>query len=260
MHWLVLEALLFFGAIVAFAIALEVGYRIGARRQANSDEPDKTHANTLHGAVLGLLALLLGFTFAMSVSRFETRKTLIVDQANAIGTASLRGSLLPAPYPARVAPLIRAYVDGRMQYNVTRADDPALAGIENGAGTIENQLWEISRLVLADDPHSQPGALFAQALNDVFDLREKRRFALDDQVPGAVVFLLYAVSLAALGLVSYACGLSGHRRPLANLTFAVLIALVMVIILDIDRPRQGFVTVSQQSFLRLQQSLPSATP
>jgi len=94
----------------------------------------------------------------------------------------------------------------------------------------------------------------------VFDLREKRRFALNDKVPGAVVFLLYAVSLTAMGLVSYSCGLSGRRRPLANMTFAVLIALVMVIIFDIDRPRQGFVIVSQESFTRLLQSLPSATP
>lgn len=260
MHWLLVEALLFFAAIAAFAVALEAGYRLGTRRQANSDEPDKSHANALHGAVLGLLALLLGFTFAMAVSRYETRKTLIVDQANAIGTASLRGMILPSPYAGQVAPLFREYVQGRMQYNVTRADDPALAGIENRASAIENQLWAIAGKVLTEDPHSQPGSLFTQALNDVFDLREKRRFALNDKVPGAVIFLLYAVSLTAMGLVSYACGLHGRRRPLANLTFAMLIALVMIIIFDIDRPRQGFVTVSQESFERLLQSLPSAAP
>lgn len=260
MHWFVLETSLFLAAIAGFAVALEVGFRIGRRRQANSDEPDKSHANALHGAVLGLLALLLGFTFAMAVSRYETRKTLMVDQANAIGTVSLRARLLPEPHAAQAAPLVRAYTESRMRYNVTRSEDPALADIENRAGKIENQLWEIARHVTSEDPHSQPGSLFTQALNDMFDLREKRRFALDDKVPNAVVFLLFAVSLTALGLVSYSCGLSGHRRPLANMTFAVLIALVLVIILDIDRPRQGFVTVSQESFLRLQQSLPSATP
>ncbi|HEX6397947.1 MAG TPA: hypothetical protein VFZ95_11010, partial [Steroidobacteraceae bacterium] len=94
-----------------------------------------------------------------------------------------------------------------------------------------------------------------QALNDMFDLREKRRFALNDTVPGAVIVLLFAVSLTAMALVSYSCGLHGRRRPLANMTFAVLIALVLMIIFDIDQPRQGFVTPSQESLLRLQQSL-----
>ena len=260
MHWFMLEALFFLVAITAFVIALETGYRLGVRRQASSDEPDRTHANALHGAVLGLLALLLGFTFAMAVSRFDNRKTFMVDQANAIGTASLRGQFLPATYAAQVAPLFRAYTEGRMQYNLTRADDPALAALETRASSIENQLWSVARAVLTDDPRSQPGSLFAQALNDMFDLREKRRFALNDQVPGAVVFLLYAVSFTAMGLVSYSCGLNGRRRPLANLTFAVLIALVMIIIFDIDRPRQGFVTVSQASFERLLQSMGPATP
>ena len=95
-------------------------------------------------------------------------------------------------------------------------------------------------------------------MNEVIDIREKRRFALDDRVPGAVTVMLFAVSMVAMGLVAYGCGLTGRRRPLANLTFACLIALVLIIILDIDAPRVGFVTVSPESLLRLQESLSPA--
>ena len=241
--------------IGVFVVALEVGYRLGVRRQAKTDEPDKTHANALHGAVLGLLALLLGFTFAMAVSRYETRKTLMVDQANAIGTAALRGKLLPQPYADRTAVLFREYVDSRMQYNAAGTDDVAIAAAEARASKIEAELWSFSRTLLTEDPRSQPASLYTWALNDVFDIREKRRFALDDRVPTAVTVMLVIVSMSAMGLVTYSCGLSGRRRPLANLTFACLIALVLVIILDIDAPRVGFVTVSPESLLRLQQSL-----
>jgi len=95
MRGLVLDLGIWLAAIAAFWSALEVGFRIGARRQANSDEPDRTHANTLHGAVLGLLALPLGFRFAMAVSRNENRRTLMVDLANAIGTVAVRAQLPP---------------------------------------------------------------------------------------------------------------------------------------------------------------------
>jgi len=258
MKWIVFEAAMVLLAIGIFVVALEVGYRLGERQQARSDEPDKTHANALHGAVLGLLALLLGFTFAMSVSRYENRKTLMVDQANAIGTAWLRGKLLPQPYADRTQVLFREYVESRLQYNAAGRDDRAIAAAEARATTIENELWEISRILFAEDPRTHPTNLYTQALNEVFDIREKRRFALDDRVPMAVTIMLFLVSIAAMGMVAYSCGLSGRRRALANLNFACLIAVVLIIILDIDAPRAGFVQVSQDSLLRLQQSMSPA--
>jgi hypothetical protein len=247
-------------AFAAFAVALEVGFRLGKRRQLRSDEPEKSHVSALHGATLGLLALLLGFTFAMSVSRYETRKALMVDQANAIGTAALRARLLPAPDAGRAYALLREYTASRLQYNAAGMDDAALLAAEARASGLERQLWEIARSQVMVDPKSQPASLFTQALNEVFDLREKRRFALDDQVPTAVTFLLSAVALTAMGLVAYGCGLNGRRRISPNLTFAFLIALALIIILDIDSPRAGFVRVSQDSLIRLQQTLAPAPP
>jgi hypothetical protein len=255
MKWIVFETAMLLLAIGIFVAALEIGYRLGQRRQASSDEPDKTHANALHGAVLGLLALLLGFTFAMSVSRYENRKTLMVDQANAIGTAWLRGKLLPQPHADRTQALFRDYVDSRLQYNAAGRDDAAIAAAETRAARIENELWEISRVLFAEDPRTHPTNLYTQALNDVFDIREERRFALDDRVPFAVTVMLFLVSLSAMSMVSYSCGLNGRRRALANLTFACLIAVVLIIILDIDAPRAGVVQVSQDSLIRLQQSM-----
>jgi hypothetical protein len=258
MKWMLVEVGMWLLAVGVFLGALEVGFRLGQRRHARTDDPERSHASALHGAVLGLLALLLGFTFAMAVSRYETRKTLMVDQANAIGTAALRGKLLAAPHAERTTVLFSEYVDSRLQYNAAGTDDNALNAAERRAGVIENELWNIARTVLTEDPRSQPASLFTQALNEVFDIREKRRFALNDHVPAAVTFMLVAVSMVALGLVSYSCGLHGRRRPLANLTFACLIALVLVVILDIDAPRVGFVQVSQESLIRLQQSLTPA--
>jgi len=255
MIWFVLEAVVLLACIGIFVVALEFGFRIGRRRQATADDSDKTHANALHGAMLGLLALLLGFTFAMAVSRYENRKTLMVDQANAIGTAVLRGSLLPQPHADRTQKLFRDYIDSRFHYNASVRGSAGIDEAETRAAAIEKELWGISRIVLTEDPRSQPGSLYTQALNEVFDIREKRRFALDDRVPWMVTIMLILVSIAALGLVAYSSGLTGRRRVLGNITFATLIAVVLVIILDIDSPRVGFVKASQDSLVRLQHSL-----
>jgi len=245
-------------AIAILLAALEVGYRLGKRRQDNSDEPDKSHSNALQGAVLGLLALLLGFTFAMSVSRFDNRKTVITDQANAIGTAELRSRVLAAPYAEQAAPLFRAYVQAWLDYRAANIDMELIVGAEKRAFGVENQLWDIVREANSADPHSLPASLFMTSVNDVIDMHEKRVRSVEDRVPDAVIFLLFAVSTLALGQVAYSSGLRGRRNEIANITFAFVIALVLVIILDIDRPRRGLVQVSQESMLRLQQSLQPA--
>jgi len=242
-------------AIALFLVALEVGYRLGQRRQDKTDEPDKSHTSALQGATLGLLALLLGFTFAMAVSRFDNRKTVILDQANAIGTAELRSRLLGPPHAEKAAPLFRAYVDAWIQYRAAGTDLVAVNAAEQRAFDLENQLWNLVRNVTTADPHSLPASLFTAAMNDVIDMHEKRNRSVKDRVPDAVIWLLVAVSALALGQVAYSSGLSGRRRQVANVTFALMIALVLVIILDIDRPRRGLVQVSEESMIRLKQSL-----
>ena len=242
-------------ALVIFVVTLEVGYRLGRRRHDKSDEPDKSHSNALQGATLGLLALLIGFTFAMSVSRFDNRKTVMTEHANAIGTAELRSRLLGTPYSEKAAPLFRAYVQAWIDYREAVVDLDKVKAAEQRAFAIENELWNIAREASMASPQSQPAALFAAAMNDAIDMHERRHRSLQDRVPDAVIVLLFAVSALALGQVAYSGGLSGRRWQISNLTFAFVIAVVLVIILDIDRPRRGLVQVSQDSMLRLQQSL-----
>jgi hypothetical protein len=243
-------------ALALFLAALEVGYRLGRRRQDRTDEPDRSHTSALQGATLGLLALLLGFTFAMAVSRFDNRKAVIVDQANAIGTAELRSRLLGTPFAERAAPLFRRYVDTWLEFRAAGVDRAAVMAAEARAAQVEGELWSLARDATAADPHSLPASLFVTAMNDVIDTHEKRYRSVEDRVPEAVILLLFAVSVLALGQVAYSCGLNGRRRQIANVTFAFMIALVLVIILDIDRPRRGLIQVSQESLIRLQQSLP----
>jgi hypothetical protein len=253
--WNINEFGLLAASFAAFLLIVEAGYRLGRRRFNNSDELERNHFGALTAAVLGLLALLLGFTFAMSVSRFDTRKALILDEANAIGTTALRAKLLPSPYDKDAASLLRAYVAASVDFNAAGIDKNRADKASATASDLEAKLWALATTVAALDARSVPVGLFVQSLNDVIDVREKRRAALDNHVPEAVIYLLYAVSLVGLGLLAYGCGLGNKRHLKSNAVLALLIALVLTTILDIDRPRRGLIQVSQDSLVRLKAAL-----
>jgi hypothetical protein len=98
-----------------FLCAIEIGFRLGRREKSKDNELTKSQINMLPAASLGLLALLLGFTFSMALARFDTRKQLVLDEVNAIGTTYLRAQLLPEPARKEVSDFFRRYVDVRLE-------------------------------------------------------------------------------------------------------------------------------------------------
>lgn len=251
-----LLAAVFLGLVAA----LELGYRIGLRRSFEIRDADRAHAGALQAATLGLLALLLGFTFFMAVSRYDTRKQLVLDEANAIGTAALRARLLPEAERREAPGLFRDYVVARLAYHDAGIDPAKLRDAQERAARVESRLWSLAESAAARDSHALTASLFLQAMNDVIDLREKRQVAFDNHVPEVVLALLLAVSAVSLAFLGYGSGVDRVRRLWPNAVFAFLITLVFVVIVDLDRPRRGLIQVSQDSLLRLQASLDQATP
>lgn len=260
MLWGINEILLLLAAIAAFLVVIEFGFRLGRNRRRQSSEAEHAHVGALQASLLGLLGLLLGFTFAMAVSRFDTRKSLVLEEANAIGTAYLRIDLLPAQQRPELKRLFREYVETRLAFYEAGVKKVRLEEANASASRLQEHIWTLASTAAAQDPDSVMAGLLIQALNEMFDLREKRQVALDNHVPETVIYLLFAVALGALGFISYGTGLTGERRHRSTAIFALLIALVLTVILDLDRPRRGLVRVSQESMLRLQASLAQSAP
>jgi hypothetical protein len=254
------EILVFLGLIVFSWIAIEIGFRLGLRRRARSDDTERSHIGSLQGALLGLLALLLGFSFAMSVGRYDARKSLVLKEANAIGTTYLRTRFLPPEQGVEARKLLRAYVDSRLAYVDARVDDKLLQRAFATAADLQGRLWTIATNATTQDPRSVPAGLFAASLNEVIDVSEERVTAFYNHVPEPVLALLIAVSCGALGYIGYGSGLAGRRRLLSTILFSVLSVMVLLIVLDIDRPREGLIQVSQGAMLRLQESLKQDGP
>ena len=243
------------GLVVIYGAGSELGYQLGRRRARDFDESEKSHVGALQSALLGLLALLLGFSFAMAVSRFDTRKRLLLEEVNAVGTTYLRANLLPADHPAEARKLLRSYVDARLQFNNQDISLEQLEQMYSAAGALQKQLWAIAVDAAAQDPRSVSTGLFIASLNDVIDVAEARRAAFSNHVPEPIVFMLIIVSFGAFGFIGYNRGAAGPRNLSATITFIVLSAMVLIIILDVDRPRRGLILVDQGIMVRLQTNL-----
>lgn len=255
MLWQFNEMALLAAVLGGFLVAIEAGFRQGLRHADRSDGFAKAHVESLRTAVLGLLALLLGFTFFMAASRFDERKSLVLEEANAIGTAYLRSQLLSPEQRKTAAELFRAHLAARLAFSAAGIETLRLDKANSEAAQTERQLWALALSASAQEPRSVPIGLFVESLNAIVDLHEKRQVAFENHVPEAVNYLLLAVSLVSFGLLGYDSGLTRSRRLGSNTLFAVLIVFVLVMILDIDRPRSGFITVPQESLLRLQAAL-----
>ena len=210
MLWRFNEIELFLAAVAAFLTVIEISFRLGRRHRNRNDDTLKTHVNALQAALLGLLALLLGFNLAMAASRFEARKTLLEDEVNAIRTAYLRAQLLPRQYQQEFTELLRAYAATRIEFLRAGIDQSLLEAANANTSGIEAQLWTSTNAVVAQDPSGVPKQLLIQSLNDMINVNEKRRAALDNHAPEVVIHLLFVVSVGAMGFIAYGCG---PRRP-----------------------------------------------
>jgi len=230
--------------LVAILAAVEVGHRLGTHAGPGDD-----NVPTLEGAVIGLLALLLGFTFAMALSRFEARRDAVLNEANAIGTTALRARLLPEPHRKEALSLLKEYVKIRLdltQRPVTNAD---LATAIEKSNTLQEALWEQATAAAASDHSMVPTGLFIQTLNEMIDNQAKRLAALRNRVPNIVVLALFGIAITAGAFSGYASGLDVRRSRLPVHVMGLVVWTVIVLIMDLDRPGAGFIEVSQQPMI-----------
>ncbi|WP_223530725.1 hypothetical protein [Pseudomonas sp. BF-B-26] len=255
MYWGLDEIILFFIVVAIFCVVLELAFRLGRHHRTHSNDSTRSHLTVLQTALLGLLALLLGFNFAMATSRFEARKTLIQDEVTVIGSTYLRAKLLPPDLRGKMSAMLKDYVSARIEFMRAGTDEKLLQATSESSRTIEDQLWNLAAAAEAQGEATAAMNLVIQALTDVYNVNEKRRAEQDDHVPATVINLLFVVAIGALGFIAYSYGLGHRRRHGSTAIFAILIAMVFTITLDLDQPRSGFIRVGEESMLRLQEDL-----
>ena len=235
---------------IAALIVSEAGYRIGRWSQERTPAEREGPTNVIVGSLLGLMGFLLAITMGMAADRFDTRRGLVLAEANSVGTTYLRAGYLPEPASSQIRDLIRQYVPLRIA-----TDDLAEVRAKMARSVeIQTRLWSIAEELARAMPESDVVALFIDSLNETIDLHETRVIAgLYARVPATILILLLLGSITTVGMVGYNTGLSRRRTPLTTLVLIGVLGAVVTLVVDLDRPREGFLTVSQQPLIDLQE-------
>ncbi|MBV8440663.1 MAG: hypothetical protein JO312_08915 [Hyphomicrobiales bacterium] len=243
------------GSIAAFLACAEAGQWIGARFRSQETDRALTVITATQAATLGLFAILIGFSFSTAMTLYEQRRALLLDEANAIGTTDLRAQMLPQPYAADARRLLRDYVGVRLSFHRDSDDDAKFAQAIEASTKLHDELWRQASAASALEPLSVPTGLYVQSLNEMIDLHAKNLDALRTRVPASSILMLYAIGLAGLGLIGYESGLSSVRRSFPTMIAALLLAGVILVVVDLDRPRRGLIVVGMQPLVDLEASM-----
>jgi hypothetical protein len=240
---------------VANLLLNECGFRTGRLLGRHAQKESDTTVGAVVGAELGLLAFLLAISFGIGASRFDVRRQMVLDEANAIGTTFLRADMLPDAQGASIRRLLRNYADIRLEATTGAPIDRILRRSEQ----IHSQLWSEAVAAAGHDPRSVPAGLFIESLNQVIDLHAARVMAaLRSRMPLAVWVVLFAVGLLAFFTMGYQAGLSASSRSPGAIVLALAFGAVIWLVADLDRPGEGFLRVSQEPMIDVRKSMGSA--
>ena len=250
-----LDSLPIAGIYVAVALLMlafgEVGYQVGVRAQTRQDKEAPASLGPMVGGLLGMLAFLLAFTFSMASSQYELRKSNVLEEANSIGTAYLRADLIDRQYAIEVKRLLREYVYVRLEAASGSDMDTAIAKSID----IHNVLWAQGASAARENPGTNT-ALMVQSINDVIDMHEKRvTGALRNRIPGSVWLSLVVIIGLTMITMGTQVGLTGRRRLIAVVPLALAFTALVTLVVDLNRPQSGLITVGQQSMVDLQRSM-----
>jgi hypothetical protein len=233
---------LILGLFVAIVLSLEGGRRIGRRRRAKLSAEAATGVGAIDGAVFGLMGLLIAFTFSGAVSRFDARRHLIVEEANAIGTAYLRLDLLPASAQPALRESFRRYVHARLTVYQKLPDIEAAKEELAHATNLQGEIW--TQAVAACQAAGSPATMLVlPALNQMIDVTTTRTMAAQTHPPVVIFVMLVALILASALLAGDGMAGSPTRSWTHLLAFAAVMAVAVYVILDIEYPRLGLIRI-----------------
>ena len=227
-------------AVILFG-ATAIGLLVGRSLRQHSDTLREPFG-VVQAALLTLVGLLLAFTLAMAVNRYEARRAAVVDDANAIGTAYLRAQTLHEPVRSASLRLYPGYADASIRLSSSVPGSSSAKRAIAAESLIQRQLWRLAGRSLDAQPVQSAPRLYVDSLNTMIDMQTTRVAALNNRVPSAISLVVVIGAAAALALMAVYLAMFA-RGVVTVLLAAGLLTLLLFVTFDLDRPARGFITV-----------------
>lgn len=231
----------------------EAGFRIGRLRAAADAGSDPSEL--VQAAAFTLAALLLAFAFSLALERFDARRGVLVAEANSLGTTFLRTNLLDPVTARAMRDDLRRYVALRIDYAMADADASRRSRDAERSEKVSDAMWSLAMRAANHDPHSTTVPLFIATLNETIDLSTSQSAILQAHIPDVVMAGLILIVAIASGLMGYGFGRKRQRAFIPKILYAMMLALAVGLVFDLDRPQRGFIRVSLEPLLAVQADL-----
>ncbi|MCU9847836.1 hypothetical protein OEZ60_07435 [Defluviimonas sp. WL0024] len=239
--------------LVSLPLAALVGYRFGhveyGRRQYDKVPPEQVPGATSLGAMLALVGLLLGFAFSSVLNWREARQTALVEEAAAISSAFLGADLLKDPGRTDLQTQILAYAQTRLASNDDLRTREAFGAFLERTLEAQAEIWPATMRAMSDATSDPVRTLVARGVMDMLDSHTRRIAAAAEQVPPPAQLMIFLAALAAIMIVGNRSALQGRPQTWRTFAFAGLLAVVMIMILDLDRMHEGTMRLNPDTML-----------
>jgi hypothetical protein len=242
--------IIYIAVVLVLLVSCEIGYRLGDRARSRQDKEAPASLAPMVGGLLGMLAFVLAFTFSIAAQLHELRKQNVLNEANVVGTAYLRSELLPDQHGAVIRKLLREYVEIRL---AAARGENLEAALERSVA-IHGLLWNQAVAAALEQPTTNT-SMVVQSINDVIDMHQTRiTAALQNRIPGSIWIALAVISILTMMTIGTQVGLSGKRRLIAVIPLSLALTALVILVVDLDRPGSGLISVGQQAMIELQGS------
>ena len=229
----------------------EIGFRVGRWWQDRMPGEQEGPTDMLVGSLLALMAFLLAVTMGMASDRFDNRRGMVLDEANAAHAVYLQADYLPEPQRSELKDLVREYVPLRI---VTTSDKQTIAAGLARSRELHQEMWTTFVTVAETGYISDLMSSLGNSITELINLNETRVVAgIYNRVPDTVLLLLLVGSALSLGMVGYSAGLRKRRSMLSAVVLVLTLGVVLTLVIDLDRPQDGLVNVSQQPLIDVMQ-------
>lgn len=233
----------FIGMVLVSLAATEIGFRIGIRLQDRSSNPgDARITGTVVGGMLGLVGFLMAFSIGITIGHHSERKSMVIKEANAVGVAWLRAGFLDEPDSLVLRKHLREYAEVRLEAANQVIDLPtALLRSEK----IHEKIWIIIERNVRQGNDTDIMASLVHSVNELIDTHSLRIAAAMKRLPSILGLVLILSTILSFSLVGVASSADRKRDTVAIFLFSLVFTAVLTILFDLDRPREGMLTVSQ---------------